>query len=189
MSPRPALFLDRDGTIVADLHYPRDPGALRLLPGAAAGIRRANQAGIPVVVVTNQSGIARGLLTEIDFGRVSARLDALLAREGAELDATFHCPHHPDVTGPCACRKPGTLLFERAAVTLDLDLARSVTIGDRWRDLGAARAFGGLGLLVPAPSTPEEERHAPGTEVVASLPIAFARAFAALGVDDAADGR
>ena len=154
---RAAVFLDRDGTIVRDTHYLARPDDVELLPGAAAAIRRLNERAIPVVVVTNQSGIARGYLTAGDYELVRLRLDALLAAAGAHVDATYHCPHHPDVTGPCDCRKPGTLLYERAAAEHGLDLGRSLFVGDRWRDVAPALAFGARGVLVPSPDTPPAE--------------------------------
>lgn len=154
---RPAAFLDRDGTLIRDVHYLHDPAQVELLPGAADALRRLAAAGYALVVVTNQSGIARGMFTEADYQAVRTRLDALLAAEGVRLDATFHCPHHPDVDGPCDCRKPGALLFEQAIATLGLDAPRSVLIGDRWRDLAPARPLGGRGILVPSPDTPADE--------------------------------
>lgn len=154
---RPAVFLDRDGTIIEDTGYIRDPERVRLLPGAASAIRRLNQAAVPAIVVTNQSGIARGLLTIEDYDAIVARLTALLAREDAMLDAHYFCPHLPEITGPCECRKPGTLLFRQAAVRFDLDLRRSWWIGDRLRDLEPALVLGGRGILV---ETGEGARHA-----------------------------
>jgi D-glycero-D-manno-heptose 1,7-bisphosphate phosphatase len=148
VSGRPAVFLDRDGTLIEDRHYLRDPDQVRLLSGAADAVRRLNAAAIPAVVVTNQSGIARGLLTEADYSATARRLDELLAAAGARLDGDYHCPHLPDVTGPCDCRKPGPLLYQRAARDLDLDLAASWWVGDRERDLGAADRFGGRAILV-----------------------------------------
>lgn len=148
MSGGRAVFLDRDGTIIEDTGYPADPAAVRLLPGAAAAIARLNRAGLPAIVVTNQSGIARGLLDEADYETVARRLDALLDGEGARLDAHYHCPHHPDFTGPCECRKPGPLLYRRAAADHALDLARCWWVGDRARDVLAAERFGGRGVLV-----------------------------------------
>jgi histidinol-phosphate phosphatase family protein len=156
---RPAAFLDRDGTIIHDAEYIRDPEQVALVPGAASAIRRLNDASVPVIIVTNQSGIARGWLTERDYQAVEERLRAKLRDEtGAWIDASYMCPHHPDFTGPCACRKPGPLLFHRAAAEHDLDLSRSAFIGDRWRDVAPAMRFGGLGIAVPAPSTPPDER-------------------------------
>ena len=156
MPGRPAVFLDRDGTLIEDRHYLRDPAGVQLLPGAAAAVRELNAAGLPAVVVTNQSGIARGLLTEAEYAATSARLAELLAAQGARLEGQWHCPHHPDLTGPCECRKPGPLLYRQAAAALALDLARSWWVGDRPRDVQAARLFGGRGILVrSADSEPE----------------------------------
>jgi D-glycero-D-manno-heptose 1,7-bisphosphate phosphatase len=148
VSGRPAVFLDRDGTLIEDRDYLRDPAQVHLLPGASEAVRRLNTAAIPAVVVTNQSGIARGLLTEADYATTVRRLDGLLAAAGARLDGHYHCPHLPDLTGPCDCRKPGPLLYERAARDLDLDLAASWWVGDRERDLAAADRFGGRAILV-----------------------------------------
>jgi D-glycero-D-manno-heptose 1,7-bisphosphate phosphatase len=143
----PAVFLDRDGTLIEDRQYLRQADDVRLLPGAAESVRRLNLAGLPAVVVTNQSGIARGLLTEADYRETTARLDALLAESGARLSGHYHCPHLPEISGPCDCRKPGPLLYRRAAAELDLDLAKSWWVGDRVRDIAAA-GVSGHGILV-----------------------------------------
>ena len=169
---RPAAFLDRDGTIIHDASYIARPDQVQLLPGAADAIRRLNDAHVPVIVVTNQSGIARGLFTAEAYERVHNRLVELLAREGAHLDAAYMCPHHSDFTGECECRKPGTLLFRLAAAEHDLDLARSVFVGDRWRDVEPARAFAGRGILISGSGTPQAERERAereGIEIVDSL--------------------
>ena len=152
-----AAFLDRDDTLVVDRHYMNDPDQLELLPGAALAIRELAAEGIPSILCTNQSGIARGMISLQQYRAVHLRLLQLLANEGATLLDTFSCPHHPDVTGPCDCRKPGTALFERAARLHGLDLARCIYIGDRHRDVVAAGKFGGRGLLVISPATPEAE--------------------------------
>lgn len=174
---RPAAFLDRDGTLIHDAHYLRDPALVRLLPDVAAPLRRLADAGYALVVITNQSGIARGLLTEMDYQAVRARLDALLAAEGVTLDASYHCPHEPERSGPCECRKPGTLLHRTAARDLGLDLVRSLYIGDRFRDVAPALALGGHGILVPSADTPgdERERAARETELAPTLHDAVAR--------------
>jgi D-glycero-D-manno-heptose 1,7-bisphosphate phosphatase len=151
VSARAAVFLDRDGTIIEDPGYVADPAAVRLLPGAASSIARLNRAGLPVIVVTNQSGIARGLLDEAAYAATARRLDELLAEAGARLDARYHCPHHPDFTGACECRKPGPLLYRRAAADHELDLARSWWVGDRLRDVLPAERFDGKGLLIGRP--------------------------------------
>lgn len=177
---RPAAFLDRDGTVIEDAHYIGRADDVRLLPGAAAAIARLNAAGVPVVIISNQSGIGRGLFTLDDYERVRARLDALLAAEGARLDATYICPHHPDTTGPCDCRKPGTLMHRQAAAALALDPARSAYVGDRWRDIAPALALGGRGILVPSPDTPRAEREQAerDAEVAATLGEAVERILA-----------
>ncbi len=148
MTGRRAVFLDRDGTVIDDTGYLAEPAGVRLLPGAAAAIARLNRAGLPAIVVTNQSGIARGLLDETAYAAVARRLEDLLAAEGARLDAQYHCPHHPDFTGACECRKPGPLLYRRAAAEHRLQLAGSWWVGDRMRDVVAADQFGGRGILI-----------------------------------------
>ena len=147
---RRAVFLDRDGTIVDDPSpgFLHEPGRVRLLPGAAEAIHRLNEAGWLVVTVSNQSGIARGLYDEAAFAAVQRRLGELLAAHGAHLDATYYCPHHPEITGPCECRKPGVKLFRDAQTALGIDLARSYWVGDRLSDVEPARTLGGRGLLV-----------------------------------------
>lgn len=157
MTLRPAAFLDRDGTLIRDAHFLRDPAGVELLPGVPQALERLHAAGFALVVITNQSGIARGLLTEADYEAVRARLDALLAAAGVRLTASYHCPHEPDRSGPCECRKPGTLLHRRAAADHGLALERSVSIGDRWRDVAPGLALGGRGILVPSPDTPDED--------------------------------
>ena len=143
-----AVFLDRDGTIIEDAGYLGDPRKVRLLPGAAAAIRQLNEHDFRVLVVTNQSGIARGLLSLEDYRATEHRLDELLAREKALVDGHYFCPHLPEVSGPCECRKPGTLLYREAAKRFGVDLNKSWWVGDRVRDLLPAKALGGKGILV-----------------------------------------
>jgi histidinol-phosphate phosphatase family protein len=177
---RPAVFLDRDGTLIDDEHYLSDPEKVRLRPGAARAVKRLRDAGLATVVVTNQSGIARGLFTEADYARVRERLDALLAAQGATLDASYHCPHHPEFGEACACRKPGIALFQQAASEHALDLARSAFIGDRFRDVAPAARFGGYGVLVPSPDTPfaDMERAREAFAVATALDSAVDRVLA-----------
>jgi D-glycero-D-manno-heptose 1,7-bisphosphate phosphatase len=177
---RPAIFVDRDGTIVRDTHYMSDPNRIELIDGAASAIARLRAAGFATVVVTNQSGIARGLFTTDEYEAVRARVDSLMAAAGATLDATYMCPHHPDITGPCECRKPGSALFKRAAADLGIDLARSVLVGDRWHDIEPAAALGARGLLVPGPDTPaaDIDRAHRSAEVAPSLQSAVDRILA-----------
>lgn len=177
---RPAVFLDRDGTLVEDPGYLHRPEDVRLLPGAADAVARLNTAGYLVVLVTNQSGIARGLYEEAAYEAVQRRLVELLAARGARIDGARHCPHHPDVTGPCACRKPGTLLYETAAEALGIDVGRSWLVGDKVSDVAAAPALGGRAVLV---ATGEGRRHADraralGVFVAADLAAAVDRILA-----------
>jgi D-glycero-D-manno-heptose 1,7-bisphosphate phosphatase len=167
MSGRPAAFLDRDGTIMRDASYVRDLKDVELLPGAAAAVRRLNERDIPVIVVTNQSGIARGWLTESDYASVRDHLRDLLLASGARIDATYMCPHHPDFTGPCDCRKPGTALYRQAIAEHDLDAARSMFAGDRWRDVEPGRVLGGLGIMLDVESTPPADLERARAESVA----------------------
>jgi histidinol-phosphate phosphatase family protein len=148
-----AAFLDRDGTIIVDRDYTNNPDDVLLLPGAASAIAALSAAGISSIVITNQSGIARGLVSIAQYHAVRRRIDDVLRGEGAELRDTFACPHHPDFTGPCVCRKPATGLYERAAAAHGIDLERSFYIGDRMRDIAAAQAFGGTAVLVRSPAT------------------------------------
>jgi histidinol-phosphate phosphatase family protein len=141
---RPAVFLDRDGTLVEDVDYLTRPEDLRLIPGAAEAVAALNRAGFAVVLVTNQSAVARGWLAEETLEEIHRLLREELARQGAQLDGVYVCPHHPTE----GCRKPAPGLLVRAARELDLELARSIAIGDAARDLDAARAIGLPGVLV-----------------------------------------
>jgi D-glycero-D-manno-heptose 1,7-bisphosphate phosphatase len=145
---RPAVFLDRDGTIVHDPGFLHRAEDVRLLPGAGAAIARLNSAGYAVVSVSNQSGIGRGTYAEAHYHAVQARLAERLADDGAHLDASYFCPHYPAADGPCDCRKPGTRLFEAARAALHLDFTKSWWVGDRVSDVAPARALGGRALLV-----------------------------------------
>ena len=169
---RRAALLDRDGTIIVDEHYLADPDRVALLPGAADAIRLLANAGVPSIVCSNQSGIARGLVTLAQYRAVRLRVGELLEAAGATLLDTFVCPHHEQFTGPCPCRKPGIWLFERAAALYDLDLSRSMFAGDKHRDVAPAARFGAPAYLVRSADTPEEHAtraRADGAEVVDSL--------------------
>lgn len=148
MSPAPAphLFLDRDGTMIVEEHYLRDPAQVALETGVAAGLRRFVAAGYRPVVVSNQSGIGRGLLTEADLTAVNARTAELLTAEGLEIASWHHCPHHPDEA--CRCRKPGPGMFEAADALSPVDWAKSIMVGDKRADLEAGLALGMASALV-----------------------------------------
>jgi histidinol-phosphate phosphatase family protein len=154
VTARPAVFLDRDGTIVHDVHYLARPEQLQLISGAAEAMARLAAAGLPLIVVTNQSGIGRGLFTEVDFTRITARLDELLAAAGVTLTATYHCPDTPEVPADQSCRKPGDRMHQRAARDHGLDLQQSFYIGDMWRDVAPAVTHEAMGILVPTANTP-----------------------------------
>jgi D-glycero-D-manno-heptose 1,7-bisphosphate phosphatase len=174
--PRPAVFLDRDGTINAEVDYLCEPGQLQLLPGVDLAIARLVEHGYLTLVVTNQSGVARGKLTEEKLDQIHARLEELLAPAGASLDGVYYCPHHPDfgvepLRQPCDCRKPLPGLFQQACLDHEIDLASSWAVGDSPRDLEAAAAMGVPGLLVESgkPITDELRRT---HQVVPDLPAA-----------------
>ncbi|CAN5826414.1 HAD family hydrolase [soil metagenome] len=147
-APRIAVFLDRDGTVIVDRHYLGDPAGVELLPGAADAISRLNRAGLNAILVTNQSGIGRGYFSESDFSSVQQRLVQLLADADAYLDGAYHCPHSPDQSPACECRKPKPGLFLTAAAEHYVDLRRSFLVGDRDRDVAPARELGATGILI-----------------------------------------
>ncbi len=139
---RPALFLDRDGVINVEKHYVHRREDFEFVDGIFELCAAYRDAGFRIVVVTNQSGIARGYYGEDDFAELSRWMRARFAEHGITVDGVYHCPHHPDITGACACRKPEPGMFLDAAHDLNLDLARSVMVGDSERDIVAARRAG-----------------------------------------------
>ena len=150
---RPAVFLDRDGTIIEDVGFLRDLSHIDLLPWAPNAIRALNDAGYAVVVITNQSGVGRGLFDEVHVRATHAALDRLLATGGARVDGYYYCPHYPKSADPryggaCDCRKPAPGLLRRAAADLDLDLPASWMVGDWWRDVEAGLAAGTRTILI-----------------------------------------
>lgn len=171
------VFLDRDGTInrgAAEGGYIRSAGEVELLPGAAAAIRLLNELPARVVVVTNQRGIARGLMSEEDLAAVNARLEELLAAEGAGLDAILHCPHEK---GECECRKPGPGMFERAVAEVSgASLGGAAMIGDSALDVEAGNRLGltTVRLGPSAPGDPAPDFEAP--DLLAAVQRLLARA-------------
>lgn len=147
---RPAVFLDRDGTLIADRHYLADPGEVEILPGVDEAMARLRSAGYLLVVISNQSGIGRGYFTEADHDRVT---EEVRRRLSTPPDAFYHCPHRPDFG--CACRKPKPGLLLRAARDLPIDLAASWSVGDRERDCLAGLATGGRAVLLAPGPAPE----------------------------------
>ena len=150
---RAAVFLDRDGTINEEAGYLDRMEKLRLLPGAAGAIHRINESGLMAVVVTNQSGIARGLFDEAFVAQVHARLREMLCAEGALIDAFYFCPHHPTegwgaYLKTCDCRKPAPGMLLLAAEELRIDPDRSYMVGDTLKDIEAGDRAGAQGILV-----------------------------------------
>lgn len=149
---RPAAFLDRDGVVNVDTGFVHRPEDFRFAPGMPEAIRLLNEAGWLVIVITNQSGIGRGLFTQEEFDALMGWLDGELASAGAHIDATYSCPHHPteglgEYRRECDCRKPEPGLILRAIREWEPDVSRSVLIGDSDRDMEAARAAGVRGVL------------------------------------------
>lgn len=168
MTGRHAVFLDRDGTILVEKEYLADPRQAELIPGAAEGLRRLAEAGFALVVVTNQSGIARGMYRVADYEAVDARMRELLGQHGVRIEASYYCPHHPDFNGVCQCRKPGSALFRQAVRELGLDARASWLVGDRLRDLEPASSLAARGsVLVRTGYGTDEARTAPSAVVVA----------------------
>lgn len=148
---RRALFLDRDGTLIVDAHYPRDPTMVALLPGVAGALAAARRAGLALVIVSNQSGVARGKIAPTEAAAVQRRVEELFAAEGVAFDGVFCCFHGPN--DGCECRKPAPGMLLAAARELGLDCSRCVMIGDKASDVAAGRAAGcttvGFGLEHP----------------------------------------
>jgi D-glycero-D-manno-heptose 1,7-bisphosphate phosphatase len=168
---RPAVFLDRDGTVIEDVGYPRDPETVRLLPGAAHTLATLREAGVALVIVSNQSGVGRGIIAPAQAEAVHARFVALLAAEGVQIDAVRYCPHAPEEG--CACRKPSPEMLLDAARELGIDRSRSTMIGDRSSDLEAGRRAGTATILLTAdpgrPAAAEADQVARDWSEVAAL--------------------
>ena len=143
---RPAVFLDRDGTICEEMGYLNHLSRLHIFPFAAKAISRLNKAGLPVIVVTNQSGISRGIFPESLVAQIHARMSEELSAGGARVDGYYHCAHTRQEE--CTCRKPLPGLLERAAREHGLLLKGSFVIGDRYADVELAHGVGGRGILV-----------------------------------------
>jgi D-glycero-D-manno-heptose 1,7-bisphosphate phosphatase len=153
LGARPGVFVDRDGTLNEERDFIRTPFDLVLIPGAAAAVKRLNDRGIPVCVVSNQSGIARGYMTEEDVKIIHEKLLEELRQEGAWADKIYYCPHHPtEGLAPyritCECRKPGAGMLRQGARELDLNLERSFVIGDKLIDIRAGKSVDATTVLV-----------------------------------------
>lgn len=152
-SGKPAVFLDRDGTINEQMGYINHTCRFQLLPGAANAIKKLNDAGIPVVVISNQSGLARGYFPEELLVAVHEKMNRQLAEVGAHVDGIYYCPHHPEAKEErfrtaCNCRKPKPGLVLQASEEMGLDPKRSYMVGDRWSDIKTAANCGATSILV-----------------------------------------
>lgn len=174
---KPAVFLDRDGTMIHDVGYLRRVDEVRWFPATIDAIRLFNRAGYLVCVTTNQSGIGRGHYTEADLASIHADMDRVLTTAGARVDGWFHCPHHPEAEVPeyrtvCECRKPRPGMIRQAEARFPIDLSRSFVVGDKMLDIGLALEVGARGILVRTGYGGNVEReHAgqvPGASFVAS---------------------
>ncbi|WP_169977942.1 D-glycero-alpha-D-manno-heptose-1,7-bisphosphate 7-phosphatase [Tautonia rosea] len=153
MSKRRAVFLDKDGTVIENVPYNVDPSLIRLCEGAAEGLRLLARSGYLLVVVSNQSGVARGFFPESAIGPVEERLRTLLTEQGVRLDGFRYCPHHPDgrvaaYAIACDCRKPAPGMLRDAARSMDIDLSRSWMVGDIPDDVEAGRRAGCRTVLI-----------------------------------------
>lgn len=149
----PAVFLDRDGTLVEEVGYIDRLDRLALFPWSLDAVRLLHRAGYRIIVVTNQAGVARGYFGEDFVRRAHAHLDALVRAAGGEIAGFYHCPHHPDASVAeyrrrCECRKPAPGMLLRAAREHDIDLSRSFSVGDRWSDVQAGTRAGVRSVLV-----------------------------------------
>lgn len=137
-----ACFLDRDGVVNEEVDYLCEPDKVAIIPGVPEALKMLKEAGFMTVVVTNQAGVARGMYEEKDILRVHERIQELLRESGIEIDVFYYCPHHPDFTGDCPCRKPEPGMFLNAVREYNIDVSRSFMVGDRMSDINAARAAG-----------------------------------------------
>jgi len=149
----PGVLLDRDGTLIRDIGYLTRVEQIELLPHAAEAIRLLSAAGLKIAIVTNQSGVGRGMMDEVELGRIHSEIEKRLAAGGAKVDGIYYCPHHPTkgigrYLTSCDCRKPGVGMARRAAEDLDLDLRRSYVIGDKESDMELAAGVGACGILL-----------------------------------------
>lgn len=167
-----AVFLDRDGTMAKDVHYCRCPQDFELFPNTAKAAKLLNEHGFKVIVITNQSGIARGYFTEETLTDIHEKMERELAREGAWVDAIYHCPHHPD--DGCDCRKPKPKLALLAAKEHDIDLEHSFVVGDLQLDIDLGRTLGCKTILIRN-SSPEEGNEIIDHDAVASDLLEAAR--------------
>ncbi len=166
MTTKPAVFLDRDGTLIEEVGYLDHLDRLKLYPWSVDAVRLLNRAGLEVVVVTNQAGVARGFFDERFVLEVQREIDARVSASGGRIAGWYYCPHHPDAPLPqyrqqCECRKPRPGMIRQAEADLGIDPTRSYVVGDRWLDVQLARNVGARGILVRTGYGATEEREPP----------------------------
>jgi D-glycero-D-manno-heptose 1,7-bisphosphate phosphatase len=176
MHCKPHLFLDRDGTVIREENYLRDPDKVVLECGATEGLRRFLEEGYQLVIVSNQSGIGRGLMTEEDVVAVNHRVASLLSVEAITVSSWHHCPHHPNAN--CHCRKPGTAMFKAADVLSPVDWGQSIMVGDKPSDIAAGLELGmSVGLVTTGHGHMylewAKQRHVPVANSLYELSIYF----------------
>ena len=160
------MFLDRDGTLIEEVGYLDRVERVELYPWAIDAIRVLGRAGLRLILVSNQSGVARGFFSEAVVDDIHRHMASLLAAGGARIDAYYYCPHHPDGKVPglakvCDCRKPERGMVDRAVTEFGIDPSRSFVVGDRWLDVALARTVGAKGILVRTGYGESEEPKAP----------------------------
>jgi D-glycero-D-manno-heptose 1,7-bisphosphate phosphatase len=148
------VFVDRDGTINVDVHYLDDPDKFEMYPGVQRGVKKLQENGFKIIVITNQSGIARGYFTEEQLSAVHERMKQEFQSFNVTLDGIYYCPHHPD--DKCNCRKPNNGLFEKAIQEHNINVKKSYMLGDKILDVGAGKKIGVGTVLIPEPHIREE---------------------------------
>ena len=167
---RSAVFLDRDGAIIVDKNYLSDPEGVELLPRAVEGLRKFQAAGYLLIIITNQSGVGRGMFTAQQAEAVNARLIQILAQKGVVIDDAYYCPHAPDED--CRCRKPLPGMILEAAAKHGIELSRSITIGDKDSDVKAGQAAGcRLSILISADTQKMDSVTVPNLEAAADIAL------------------
>jgi D,D-heptose 1,7-bisphosphate phosphatase len=149
-----AIFIDRDGTINVDVHYLDNPDKFEMYPCVGEGVKKLKENGFKIIVITNQSGIARGYFTEKQLKNIHERMKKEFQKFGIVLDGIYYCPHHPDDN--CNCRKPKTGLFEKAIKEHNIDVKKSYVVGDKILDIGAGKKIGATAILIPEPHVRDE---------------------------------
>lgn len=149
-----AVFIDRDGTINFDVHYLDDPDKFEMYPGVGEGVKKLKENGFKIIVITNQSGIARGYFTEKQLSNIHEKMKKEFQKFDVVLDGIYYCPHHPDDN--CNCRKPNTGLFEKAIKEHNIDVKKSYLLGDKILDIGAGKKISVRAILIPEPYIREE---------------------------------